>query len=40
MNQSVLLSARGLVKSYRRGPEEIHALASATFDLYPGRSSP
>ena len=36
MNHSVLLSARGLVKSYRRGPEEIHALAGATFDLYPG----
>lgn len=36
MNQSVLLAARGLVKSYRRGPEEIHALAGATFDLYPG----
>ena len=36
MNHSVLLAARGLVKSYRRGPEEIHALAGATFDLYPG----
>ena len=36
MTQSVLLSARGLVKSYRRGPEEIHALADTTFDLYPG----
>ena len=36
MNSAVLLSARGLVKSYRRGPEEVHALAGATFDLYPG----
>lgn len=36
MNPSVLLSARGLVKSYRRGPEEVHALSEATFDLYPG----
>lgn len=36
MNPSALLSARGLVKSYRRGPEEVHALAGATFDLYPG----
>jgi putative ABC transport system ATP-binding protein len=36
VTQSVLLSARSLVKSYRRGPEEIHALAGATFDLYPG----
>ncbi|HWL65195.1 MAG TPA: ATP-binding cassette domain-containing protein [Actinomycetota bacterium] len=36
MSHSVLLAAQGLVKSYRRGPEEIHALAGATFDLYPG----
>jgi len=36
VNSAVLLSARGLVKSYRRGPEEVHALAGATFDLYPG----
>jgi putative ABC transport system ATP-binding protein len=36
VNPSVLLSARDLVKSYRRGPEEIHALAGATFDLFPG----
>jgi putative ABC transport system ATP-binding protein len=36
VNHSVLLSARGLVKSYRRGPEEVHALAGVTFDLYPG----
>ena len=36
MTDSVLLAARGLVKIYRRGPEEIHALAGATFDLYPG----
>jgi len=36
VSHSVLLAARGLVKSYRRGPEEIHALAGATFDLYPG----
>jgi putative ABC transport system ATP-binding protein len=36
VNRSVLLSARGLAKSYRRGPEEIHALAGATFELFPG----
>jgi len=36
VSNSVLLAARSLVKSYRRGPEEIHALAGATFDLYPG----
>jgi len=36
VNRSVLLSARDLVKSYRRGPEEIHALAGATFELFPG----
>jgi putative ABC transport system ATP-binding protein len=36
MNSAVLLSARSLVKSYRRGPEEVHALAGATFDLFPG----
>ena len=36
VNSAVLLSARSLVKSYRRGPEEVHALAGATFDLFPG----
>ncbi len=36
MNSAVLLSARSLVKSYRRGPEEVQALAGATFDLFPG----
>jgi putative ABC transport system ATP-binding protein len=36
MNSAALLSARSLVKSYRRGPEEVHALAGATFDLFPG----
>jgi len=36
MNSAVLLSARSLAKSYRRGPEEVHALAGATFDLFPG----
>jgi putative ABC transport system ATP-binding protein len=36
INDSVLLSARDLVKSYRRGPEEVHALAGVTFDLHPG----
>ena len=36
MNSTVLLSARSLVKSYRRGPEEVHALAGATFELFPG----
>jgi putative ABC transport system ATP-binding protein len=33
---SVLLAARGLFKSYRRGPEEIHALADVSFELQPG----
>jgi putative ABC transport system ATP-binding protein len=33
---SVLLAARGLFKSYRRGPEEVHALADVGFDLHPG----
>lgn len=36
MNRSVLLSASHLVKSYRRGPEEVHALADVSFELYPG----
>ncbi|MGH2699945.1 MAG: ABC transporter ATP-binding protein [Actinomycetota bacterium] len=36
MNQAPLLSARNLVKSYRRGPEEVHALVGVTFDLHRG----
>jgi putative ABC transport system ATP-binding protein len=31
-----LLEAHGLVKSYRRGPEEVHALRQVDLVLYPG----
>ena len=31
-----LLRARGLSKSYRRGPEEVHALVGADFELFRG----
>ena len=31
-----LVEVRGVTKSYRRGPEVVHALAGATFTLLPG----
>src|SRR6202011_571194 len=30
---SILLEVRGVTKTYRRGPEEVHALRDVTFDL-------
>jgi putative ABC transport system ATP-binding protein len=32
---SPLLAADGVTKTYRRGPEEVHALRGVTFDLFP-----
>jgi putative ABC transport system ATP-binding protein len=32
-DRSVLIEGRGLDKSYRRGPEEVHALRGASFEL-------
>jgi putative ABC transport system ATP-binding protein len=31
-----VLAARGLIKSYRRGPEEVHALRGVSLSLSPG----
>ncbi|HEY1331778.1 MAG TPA: ATP-binding cassette domain-containing protein [Actinomycetota bacterium] len=37
-DRDVLVAVRGLTKSYRRGPEEVHALRGASFVLRPGES--
>lgn len=36
MTGTVLLAARDLKKSYRRGPEEVHALDGVSLELHPG----
>ena len=36
VDRVVLLEARGLSKTYRRGPEEVHALRRITFELRRG----
>jgi putative ABC transport system ATP-binding protein len=33
--RTALLEARGIVKTYRRGPEEVHALRDVSFLLFP-----
>lgn len=35
-SRELLLRARGLSKSYRRGPEEVHALVGVDFELFRG----
>jgi putative ABC transport system ATP-binding protein len=36
-NDGPILAATGLVKSYRRGPEEVHALRGVDLSLMPGQ---
>ena len=36
VRERVLLDVRGVTKSYRRGPEVVHALQGVTFTLAPG----
>jgi len=36
MTRVGLLEVRALAKTYRRGPEQVHALRGATFELRPG----